>query len=127
MDNFATKYQIIRILFKISYMIRLKDTTKVKHLFYQHFEWVAFTAAILAMALMNPYAGNGASWCLFEQLGFSFCPGDGLGHSIAFIFRGDFYNAMQANLLGPFALIVLSARIIFLLKQNVFNTNQKFT
>lgn len=96
-----------------------------KQLFHHHFEWVALSAGILMMGLMNPYVNNGSSWCLIERLGAPFCPGDGLGHSIAFIFRGDFYHAIQANILGPIALVILSGRIIYLIKQRVIGTDEQ--
>lgn len=89
-----------------------------------HFEWVAFSIGIVAMALMNPYIENGPTWCLFERIGIPFCPGHGLGHSIAFVFRCDITNALHANILGPFALVVLFGRIFYLLRQNVFNQSQ---
>ncbi len=100
---------------------------KSRQLFKRHFEWVALSTGVLMMALMNPYIDTGYSWCLFERAGISFCPGDGLGHSIAFIFRGDFTNAVQANILGPFALIILSGRIIHLIKQNVSVSKLRIT
>ncbi len=94
--------------------------TKSKQLFNRHFEWAALATGVLVMALMNPYIDSGQSWCLFERIGISFCPGEGLAHSIAFIFRGDFANAVQANILGPFALIVLLSRVCHLIRQNLY-------
>jgi hypothetical protein len=91
----------------------------------KHLEWIAFTLGISAMALMNPYADNQISWCLFELFNIPFCPGEGLGHSLAFIFRGELYNALQANMLGPFALIVIIKRIIYLVRTNVFIKNNE--
>lgn len=91
----------------------------VYHLFNRHFEWIAFTAALIVMGSMNPYIEQGASWCFFEMMGITFCPGHGLGHSIAYTFRGDLTNALRANMLGPFAIIILSGRIIYLLKYNI--------
>ncbi len=67
------------------------------------------------MATMNPYE-DGTSWCLFDALGFSYCPGEGLGHSIAFLFRGDVKEAFNANLMGPFVVIGLSIRILSIWK-----------
>jgi hypothetical protein len=97
--------------------------TNFKKLFNQHFEWAAFTVGLLLLGLMNPYVDQGTSWCLFEWMGISFCPGEGLGHSIAFIFRGDLNNAMQANMIGPFALAILLSRIGYLINQ-IFKPNQ---
>jgi hypothetical protein len=97
------------------------------HYFCQkHLEWIAFTLGILAMVLMNPYADDQTSWCLFELFNISFCPGEGLGHSIAFIFRGEMENALRSNMLGPFALIIIINRIIYLVRTNVFNKNNKW-
>ncbi len=91
---------------------------KIRNTFNRHFEWAALATGLLLMALMNPYADQGASWCLLEWAGVPFCPGEGLGHSIAFIFRGDWHSAMRANVLGPFAILVLVGRIGTLLKRN---------
>lgn len=91
---------------------------KAKHIFNNHFEWLALASGLLLMGLMNPYIDNGSSWCLFEWAGITFCPGEGLGHSIAFTFRGELSNALQANIMGPFAIIIIAGRIGALLKQN---------
>lgn len=91
----------------------------LKYIFRRHFEWMAFATGLLLMALMNPYAPQGASWCLFDLAGVPFCPGEGLGHSIAFTFRGDLSNAIEAHVLGPIAIVILLGRIGYLLKQNI--------
>lgn len=71
---------------------------------------------------MNP-ATKGHSLCLFDALGFKYCPGQGLGHSIAYLFRGEFRMAIQANFMGPIAVVILGARIITLWHQLFFNKN----
>ena len=76
-----------------------------------------------AIGLMDPYADNGPSFCLFEIMNVPFCPGEGLAHSVAFIFRGDFNSALEANILGPVTLIVLIGRIIWLFTDRVLNTH----
>lgn len=86
--------------------------------FRKYFEIAVFTGGLIVMALMDPVSTTGPSFCLFDQLGVSFCPGDGLGHSIAFLFRGQFYNSLEANLLGPIAVAVLAGRIIHLIRLN---------
>ena len=87
-----------------------------------HIEWVVFLGGLLLMATMDP-ATEGHSLCLFEALGFHFCPGEGLGHSIAYLFRGEFRMAIQANFMGPIAVVVLGARIISLWHLLFFNKN----
>lgn len=87
----------------------------MKRLFNKHFEWVALTLGLILMAAMNPYVDNGSSWCLLETIGFTYCPGDGLGHSIAYIVRGDYLRAVEANMVGPLAVLVISSRVLYLL------------
>lgn len=83
--------------------------------FKKHFEWMAFFFGLLLMASMNP-GETGLSFCIFDRVGIPFCPGEGLGHSIAFIFRGEFKEALEANLMGPAAVVLLSARIVSIWK-----------
>jgi len=87
-------------------------------LFRQYFEIIAFGAGLLALALMNPETAQGPGFCLFERLGVPYCPGDGLGHSIAYLFRGDIYNSIHANILGPLTVIILLGRIAHLWRKN---------
>ena len=86
-----------------------------------HIEWVAFMIGLILMATMDPMT-KGTSFCFFELLGISFCPGEGLGHSIAWLFRGELSYALQANLFGPVAVIILSLRIIQIWKDLYTNT-----
>ncbi|MGD8427786.1 MAG: DUF2752 domain-containing protein [Balneolaceae bacterium] len=98
---------------------------KIRYWFKNYFEIAAFSVGLLLLAFMNPHAAGGTDFCLFHLMGFSFCPGDGLGHSIAYTFHGEFGNALKANILGPFTIIVLSYRIIQLLfKKNYYNPNK---
>jgi len=61
--------------------------------------------------------------CPLKNLGFSFCPGCGLGKSIHCLFIFDFESSFAAHPLGIFALIIISARIIALIKKN-YSVNQ---
>ena len=67
----------------------------------------------MALAMMDPHS-TGPSLCLFEAVGIPFCPGHGLGHSIAFSFRGQWGQAFSAHPLGPFAIVILGGRIFSL-------------
>ncbi|GAB5408919.1 MAG: hypothetical protein BalsKO_12840 [Balneolaceae bacterium] len=88
----------------------------------KHSEWVIFLLGLILMASMNPYS-LGTSWCLIDFLGLTYCPGEGLGHSIAFLFRGDIINSFQANLIGPFVVIGLSFRILQIWKKLLSKNN----
>lgn len=100
---------------------------KFRKIFNRHFEWMIFAIGLLLLAMMNPYAEQGASWCLLEWAGVPFCPGEGLGHSVAFIFRGDWHSAMQANVLGPFAMVIILGRIGTLLNKNFIEKQPRNT
>ena len=91
-----------------------------------HVEWVAFLSGLILMATMNP-STDGFSFCLFDAVGLDICIGDGLGHSIAYLFRGDFSSALEANFMGPVAVIVLTSRIIHIWKYLFFKKNDLIT
>ena len=56
--------------------------------------------------------------CPLANLGIEFCPGCGLGASISYLFRGDFILSIQSHPLGIFALIIITLRIISIIKNN---------
>ena len=74
-------------------------------------EAAIWTAALVALACTDPRAGGLVSLCVLKGLGLPFCPGCGLGHSIAFLLEGQWTAAVQAHPLGPVALPVLVGRI----------------
>ena len=94
----------------------------MKKLFNKHFEWLALSTGLLLMALMNPYTDYASTWCLFEKVGITFCPGEGLGHSIAFLARGDYQSAIKANVMGPFALVIIISRIFYIIN-DIYSKN----
>jgi len=72
---------------------------------------------IILLALMDPDSKE-ISLCIFDNIGI-FCPGEGLGRSISFIFRGMWAEAWSSHPAGYLAVPVLSFRIIYIL----FNRN----
>lgn len=93
----------------------------------RHLEWFVFSLGILLLALMNP-ENSGTSFCLFELAGIDFCPGDGLGHSISYTFRGELKEAFQAHFAGPIALLILTSRIVYIWRNLInehFNTKEE--
>lgn len=97
----------------------------LRKMFNTHFEWVALSLGLLLMAFLDPYDTGGASWCLFELVQAPYCPGEGLGHSIAFTVRGDFVKALEANLMGPAAIVILMGRIGYLQSKTFLKTTNK--
>ncbi len=91
-----------------------------------HSEWLAFFIGLLLMASMDP-STKGFSFCLFDMAGIPYCPGEGLGHSIAYLFRGELEASLSANLFGPLAVAVLSLRILSIWKVRFFNKGEDKT
>ncbi|MBC7868203.1 MAG: DUF2752 domain-containing protein [Gloeobacteraceae cyanobacterium ES-bin-316] len=91
-----------------------------------YFELTVWVAGLLCLAFIDPSAETHFSLCFFKWAGLSFCPGCGLGHSIAWLFHGNIKESLQAHPLGIVAVPVLLFRIFSLLKNNFFHlTNLK--
>ncbi|MGF1670769.1 MAG: DUF2752 domain-containing protein [Balneolaceae bacterium] len=96
---------------------------KLRNFVHKNLEWLLLCSGLFLLAFMSPYE-NGQSLCLIDLAGFDFCPGKGLGHSIAFFFRGEFQQSVEAHFMGPAAILILTLRILFLIRKN-FNTSNK--
>lgn len=106
---------------KISYFSSC-DATRAKmlrqtHMFNQraifikaNLELFIWIAALLWLAFLNPDS-NPVSLCPLKFMGFHYCPGCGLGRSIALLFRGRFADSFTMHPLGSFALVVIGYRI----------------
>lgn len=75
-------------------------------------EALMWSAGLVYLVTINPYQVQKFTLCPFHNLGISFCPGCGLGRSIAFLFHGDLINSLSAHPLGIIALIIITSRII---------------
>ena len=76
------------------------------------FFWIG---GLVYLAFMNP-AETHFTLCPIKNLGFSFCPGCGLGHSISYIFHGEIKESFYHHPLGGFALLVILWRIFQLIQ-----------
>jgi len=97
----------------------------VKILFQRYFELTAWVSALILLALMDPCTSPHYSFCIFKFLGFRYCPGCGIGHSISYLFRGDFRASFSAHPLGIFALAVIIYRIYKLSTIHIFSHLKK--
>lgn len=87
------------------------------------FFWII---VLVYLALINP-AESHFSFCLFNQLGFTWCPGCGIGHSISYLLHGDIIKSFHTHWLGTFALIVIVYRVLQLIKNKYqINQNQSY-
>ncbi|MFK7843773.1 MAG: DUF2752 domain-containing protein [Rhodothermales bacterium] len=88
------------------------------------FPWEAiiWIAGVAFVAFPDPAIARDWSLCFFELLGITgeggvlgSCPGCGLGHAVAYLFRGAFLQSMDAHLLGLPAVVILLGRSIGLI------------
>lgn len=73
-------------------------------------EALVWVFALVYLAVL-PFE-NLPSFCIFKMMGFSRCPGCGLGHAIHYALVGDFIGSLKAHILGVPALLLIVWRII---------------
>jgi len=79
-----------------------------RHLRRLPWEAMVWIAGLVAMASLDPRSDTLETWCLFNRvLGLETCPGCGLGHSIAFLARGEWAASFRAHPLGVPAVITI--------------------
>jgi hypothetical protein len=89
----------------------------IKRLFKKgNLELLIWVVALVLLAFMNPDSSNLVSLCPLKYLGFHYCPGCGLGRSIALLFRARFAESFSMHPLGFFAVIVIGYRVVQLSK-----------
>ncbi len=71
------------------------------------FIWIA---ALFMLAVENP-ASHHYTLCPLDNLGFSYCPGCGLGRSIAWLFRLEPLESVTTHPLGIPAVMIIFIRI----------------
>jgi len=88
------------------------DVMKIMKAFKKvNLELVIWLAALITLALTNPTEHH-STLCPLSNMGFTYCPGCGLGRSISYLFRGDFNASFHMHPLGIFALGIIGYRII---------------
>ncbi|RNI35278.1 DUF2752 domain-containing protein [Hanamia caeni] len=92
----------------------------------RYFELTAWVTAILLLALMNPATDTHYSFCLFKFIGIQFCPGCGLGHSISYLFHGDFKQSFNSHPLGFFAVAVIFHRMYQLISVHFISKTKSY-
>ncbi|WP_255563630.1 DUF2752 domain-containing protein [Mucilaginibacter rivuli] len=89
---------------------------KLKKLFTDNFELIFWVSAMIALAFSDP-AKPHFTLCPLKLMGITWCPGCGLGHSISYLFRGEFRSSFHAHWLGVPALIIIFYRMLVLFWQ----------
>lgn len=87
---------------------------ELKKAFARNFELIFWLTAMLALALSNPAKVSHFELCPLKLMGITWCPGCGLGHSIAYLFHGHLLASFREHWLGIPAVIIIFRRILFL-------------
>lgn len=101
------------------------NRTTVKRSFFFHFEWVMLTMALFLAATIVP-GSEEPTFCLFNRAGLDFCPGCGLGRSMALAFRGDLTASFYMHPAGILAIFILLYRIVSIHIRNHNYKNSAF-
>ena len=80
-------------------------------------EALLWTVGLLLLLFVDPYGEQHFDFCLFKNLGFEYCPGCGLGRSIALLYRGELTASLSAHPLGMAVFGVILSRIIKLARR----------
>ncbi|MBL0136687.1 MAG: DUF2752 domain-containing protein [Chitinophagaceae bacterium] len=81
----------------------------------KHTELIGWCIALLCPFFIDPAIQDHFSFCLFHQLGITWCPGCGLGRSMAYLYQGELQLSWQTHWLAIPTLLILIARIVQLL------------
>src|SRR5690349_2195794 len=75
------------------------------------FERIIWLLALLVLFFLDP-ARESLSVCVFKIIGFDWCPGCGLGHSVHYALRLDLSTSFSEHILGPFVTLFLLWKVI---------------
>ncbi len=78
-------------------------------------EGAVWLSGLAFLAASGAAESGGRTLCVFRNLGIDWCPGCGLGRSIALLFAGRFAESFATHPLGGAAVLILIARIAHLL------------
>ncbi|HMM11839.1 MAG TPA: DUF2752 domain-containing protein [Bacteroidales bacterium] len=91
---------------------------KVRALLMPWSEVMIWLTAMLLLAFVPPEQSQ-QTLCVWHHLGIGHCPGCGLGHSIADLFKGRIASSFLKHPMGIFAVVVIVWRIFRLTTQNL--------
>lgn len=68
-------------------------------------EVIIWNGALILLGIMNPTSNT--SLCILKNLGITWCPGCGLGHSIHYALHFEFEKSLHEHILGIPATLIL--------------------
>jgi len=99
----------------------MKPVKDIIHFLKAYAELLVWSMGLMLLAFMDLSTNSESSLCLFHQLGLSFCPGCGLGHSISWLFHGNIPASIEAHPFGIVAVLILFHRIY-----SIINNKKQF-
>lgn len=79
-------------------------------------ELVFWIGALIGILLIDPYGQQHFTLCPLDNLGFTWCPGCGLGRSMSLLTKGDIQASWSMHPLAMFAFAVIAYRIVELIR-----------
>ena len=98
------------------------EISRLKHFPFEAIIWIGSLVALGFTSIHHDHF----TICPFALIGFEWCPGCGLGRSISLFFHGEILDSLKVHPVGIFAVIVLSFRIISLIKQYIKNYGKSY-
>ena len=87
----------------------------------KYIELSFWIAALILLAMLDPNQEGHSSLCIFHFIGIHFCPGCGLGRSIAYFFQGELIRSFQSHPFGIPAVFILFHRIYTLIRLHFYH------
>jgi len=84
---------------------------RVYRFIWANLELSFWVSAMIFLFFLEPAAGH-FTLCPISNLGFNFCPGCGLGHSIHYALRLNIGESFSHHPLGIIAVVIIFSRII---------------
>jgi len=85
--------------------------------YWRYTEAVIWLTSFLFLFLSVRFGVEGITLCPLKLAGFDHCPGCGLGTSVGLLLNGKWEESLNAHVLGIPALLIISYRIISIIKQ----------
>jgi len=99
----------------------------IRAFYYKYFELTFWISALIALGISDPTLASHYTLCPLKLMGITWCPGCGLGHSIAFLLHGDVRDSFHSHWFGVPALVTIVYRIVDLIRQRIADHGADFT
>jgi len=102
------------LIFKVIYYRNKQSVRNILNFLWINLELIFWIAALVILYVIEATQVH-FTLCPISNLGFDFCPGCGLGHSIHYALRLNFQDSYMSHPLGIFAILIIIYRIFKLI------------